>query len=75
VKKEVTVYVCDRCGFEYNAPQSGWYVVLSDGENAFIGVKAMFSFSNCAVGLKYEDLCPKCTLEIARRFVERMENE
>ena len=36
MKKEVTIYVCDRCGCEYNGNQTGWYEV-DDGEYAFIG--------------------------------------
>jgi hypothetical protein len=35
---------------------------------AFIGVKAMFA----GVGSKY-DLCKKCTVEIAKQFVEKLE--
>ena len=70
MKKEVTIYVCDRCGCEYNEHNTGWDEV-SDGEYAFIGVKAMFS--NCGVGSKY-DLCSKCTVEIAKQFIEKMEN-
>ena len=70
MKKEVTIYVCDRCGCEYNGHQSGWYEV-SDGEYSFIGVKAMFS--NCGVGSKYE-LCPKCTVEIVKQWLEAVEN-
>lgn len=72
MKREVTIYVCDRCGCEYNdGHQSGWYAV-SDSEDSFIGIKAMFS--NCGVGSKY-DLCKKCTLEIAKEFVEKLEKE
>ncbi len=71
MKKEVTIYVCDRCGCEYHHRGSSWYEV-SDDEYSFIGVKAMFS--NCGVGSKY-DLCPKCTVEIAKQFVEKMEKE
>ena len=70
MKKEVTIYVCDRCGCEYNGHNTGWYEV-SDGEYAFIGVQAMFS--NCRVASKY-DLCSKCTVEIAKQFIEKMEN-
>jgi len=70
MKKEVTIYVCDRCGCEYNGHQTGWYTVSKD-EDSFVAIKAMFS--NAGVGSKY-DLCEKCTLEIAKQFVEKMEN-
>ena len=71
MKREITIHICDRCGAEMPMTNGGYYTV-SDGEYAFIGVKAMFS--NCGVGSKY-DLCPKCTAEIAKQFVEKMENE
>ena len=77
MKKEVTIYVCDRCGSEYNGHQNGWYEG-SDGEYVFIGVKVIRGgslFSNCGVGSEY-DLCPKCTAEIVEQWLKKMkENE
>ena len=72
MKKEITVLTCDRCGCEYKDCGSEWHTVWTDPGYAFIGIKAMYS--NCGVGSKY-DLCRKCTLEIAKQFVEKMENE
>ena len=66
MKREITKYICDRCGCEYNGNQTGWYYV-SDGKYAFIGVQAMFS--NAGVGSKY-DLCPKCTVEIVEQWLK-----
>ena len=72
MKEKRTIYICDKCGCEYNGNQTGWYEV-SNGEYAFIGVKAMFS--NCGVGSKY-DLCKKCTIEIIEQWLKKMkENE
>lgn len=68
MKREVTIYVCDRCGCEYNGHQTGWYTV-NDGEYAFIGVKAMFS--NAGVGSKY-DLCRDCTIKIVEQWLEKL---
>ena len=72
MKREMTIYICDRCGHEYNGNQTGWYEV-SDSEYSFIGVKVMFN--NCGVGSKY-DLCPKCTVELVEQWLKKMkENE
>ena len=71
MKMQVTQCFCDRCGAEIPMTNGGYYTA-PDGEYAFIGVKAMFS--NCGVGSKY-DLCPRCTTEIAKQFIEKMEDE
>ena len=72
MKKEVTI--CDMCGCEYD-DRTGWHMIPDgefDGEDAFIGVRAMFS--NCGVGSKY-DLCKECTLKIVKKFVAKMEKD
>lgn len=76
MKKQVVKTICDRCGCEYD-DQTGWYTIAY-GEDAYgeydevIGIRAMFS--NAGDGSKY-DLCPKCTVEIAKKFVKAMEDE
>lgn len=71
MKRVETVYTCDRCGAEFkNHAPDGWYTVSKP--YSFIGIKAMYS--NCGVGSKY-DLCLKCTVEIAKQFVEKIEKE
>lgn len=70
MQREITVHICDRCGCEYNGRQTSWYDV-SDGEYAFIGVKAMFS--NVWAGSKYA-LCKKCTVEIVEQWLKKMKS-
>lgn len=69
MKREVTVYTCDRCGCEYNGNQTSWYSISDDDDYSSIGVKAMFS--NAGVGSKY-DLCKKCTIEIVEQWLKKM---
>ena len=71
-EKTEIIWTCDRCGRKMDSNSTNGWHLLEDGEDAFIGIKAMYS--NCGVGDKY-DLCKKCTLEIARQFVERLEKE
>ena len=72
MKREITGYVCDYCGREYDGLQNGWYSISDHDEYSSIGVKAMFS--NGGVGSKY-DLCPKCTVEIVEQWLKRMKEE
>ena len=71
MKKEITAWTCDRCGKEMNANGAKWHLV-EDGEYAYIGLRAMFT--NAGVGDKY-DLCKKCTIKLAKQFIEKAEKE
>ena len=68
MKREITEWICDRCGAKMDERPDDGYMV--GDEFSFIGIKAMYS--NCGVGSKY-DLCLKCTLELAKQFIEKME--
>ena len=72
MKTTKTIYICDRCGCEINEARADGWCTVADSEYSFIGVKVMFS--NCGVGSKY-DLCKKCTIEIAKQFIELAEKE
>ncbi len=71
MKEVKQIWKCDRCGTEMDANGAGGWHMVEKGDYAYIGIKAMYS--NCGVGSKY-DLCRKCTLELAKQFIEKMSN-
>ena len=71
MKRETTIYICDRCGAEIPMTKGGYYPVRT-GKYSHIGVKAMCADWDSS---NY-DLCRKCTIEIVEQWLKKMkENE
>ena len=73
MKRMETVWNCDRCGCKMDANGVGGWHIVEVGEESYIGIRSMY-FYNGSGGQKF-DLCKKCTLELAKQFVEKMEKE
>ena len=69
MKRQIIETYCDRCGEKIDNCSGGWFII-ERGLHETVGIKAFYS--DCGVGKQF-DLCKKCTLKIAKEFIDKEE--